>query len=335
MTSPSVTFVIPTLNSARTLDACLASVRAQDYDGKVEVLIVEGGSTDATVEIAHRHSVDRIVENPLRTGEAGKAVGMRSASGEILAFVDSDNTLVGDDWLRRMTRPFDDPEVVSSEVLRWDYRPEDGLIDRYCALTGVNDPVSLFIGNYGRFSHLTGTWTGFAVLQFPESDYIRVTVDPDLLPTMGANGYLVRADRLRAVVSGDYLFDIDAVGDLARAGHAVVARVDTAIGHAFVDSYGDFVRKTRRRARDYLYYSHLGSRTYPWMRYRRGIALFVVSTVLTAPLLAQAARGYHRIRDRAWWFHPVACWTTLVVYGLETARAQFRRERLERQGWRQ
>jgi hypothetical protein len=111
--------------------------------------------------------------------------------------------------------------------------------------------------------------------------------------------------------------------------------VDAAIGHRFVVGYGDFVRKTRRRARDYLYYSHLGSRTYPWGRYRRGIALFVFSTVLTVPLFVQAFRGYSRVRDRAWWFHPVACWTTLVVYGLETARAQFRRERLERQGWRQ
>jgi hypothetical protein len=60
-----------------------------------------------------------------------------------------------------------------------------------------------------------------------------------------------------------------------------------------------------------------------------------LSTVLTVPLLVQAVRGYSRVRDRAWWFHPVACWTTLVVYGLETARAQFRHERLERQGWRQ
>ena len=130
MTSPSVSFVIPTLNSARTLDACLASVRAQDYDGEIEVRIVEAGSTDATLEIAQRHAVDRILENPLRTGEAGKAVGMRSARGEILAFVDSDNTLVGRDWLTRMTRPFEDPEVVSSEPLRWDYQPEYGLIDR-------------------------------------------------------------------------------------------------------------------------------------------------------------------------------------------------------------
>lgn len=335
MTAPSVSFVIPTLNSARTLDECLASIRAQRYDGEVEIVLVDAGSTDATLEIARRHGVDRVLENPLRTGEAGKAVGMRAASSEVLAFVDSDNTLIGTDWLVRMTRPFGDPGIVSSEPLRWGYRSEDGLIDRYCALTGVNDPVSLFVGNYGRFSSLTGKWTGFAVTQSEEAGYLRVTVDPDLLPTMGANGYLVRAESLREVVSGDYLFDIDAVGDLARAGHATVARVDAAIGHAFVVGYGDFVRKTRRRARDYLYYSHLGSRTYPWGRYRRGIALFVVSTILTFPLLAQAARGYGRVRDRAWWFHPVACWTTLVVYASETVRAQFRREQLERGGWRQ
>ena len=70
----------------------------------------------------------------------------------------------------------------------------------------------------------------------------------------------------------------------------MVARVDVAIGHLFAPTYRDFARKTRRRARDYLYYSGRGERTYPWGRYRRGLGLFVVATVTTVPLLAQSAR---------------------------------------------
>jgi glycosyltransferase involved in cell wall biosynthesis len=333
--APSVSCVIPTLNAERTLDRCLASIRAQEYDGEIEVVLADAGSTDRTLEIAREHGVDQVVDNPGQTGETGKAVGIRAARGEILAFVDSDNVLVGSDWMARMTAPFADPAVVSSEALRWDYSREYGLIDRYCALTGVNDPASIFIGNYGRYSFLTGRWTGFDVEQEPARGYVRVRVDPDLLPTMGANGYLVRSDAFRSIASRDHLFDIDAVGELARNGYDLVARVDVAIGHLFAPNYKVFARKTKRRARDYLYYTGRGERTYPWHRYRRGLALFVLATVTTAPLLAQSAVGYRRRPDRAWWFHPVACWTTLAIYSWETLRGRFRPERLSRRGWQQ
>jgi glycosyltransferase involved in cell wall biosynthesis len=332
---PSVSCVIPTLNSERTLDRCLASIRAQDYAGEIEIVLADAGSSDRTLELARTHGVDRIVDNPGQTGETGKAAGIRAARGEILAFVDSDNVLVGRDWMTRMTAPFADPTVVSTEALRWDYSSDYGLIDRYCALTGVNDPASIFIGNYGRYSFLTGRWTGFPVEEEQVTGYLRVRVDPDLLPTMGANGYLVRRDAFRSVVTGDHLFDIDAVGELARHGHDVVARVDVAVGHLFAPSYRVFARKTRRRARDYLYYAGRGERTYPWQRYRRGLVLFVLATVTTVPLLVQAAIGYVRRPDRAWWFHPVACWTTLAIYGWETLRVRFRPERLSRRGWQQ
>ena len=335
MSAPTISCVIPTLNAARTLERCLASIRAQEYDGAIEIVLADAGSTDATLEIARRYDVDQVVANPGQTGETGKAEGIQAATGEILAFVDSDNVLVGSDWMARMTAPFADPAVVSTEALRWEYSREYGLIDRYCALTGVNDPASIFIGNYGRYSFLTNRWTGFDVDQEPVDGYVRVRVDPELLPTMGANGYLVRADVFRSVVTGDHLFDIDAVGELARHGHDVVARVDVAIGHLFAPSFGVFARKTKRRARDYLYYTARGERTYPWGRYRRGLALFALATVTTVPVVAQAAAGYARKPDRAWWFHPVACWTTLGIYGWETVRARFKAERLSRRGWQQ
>ena len=151
---PTISAVIPTLNSSRYLDECLESLVTQDYPRELlEIIIVDAGSTDGTLEIATRHGVERVLENPLKTGEAGKAVGIRAATGELVLMVDSDNVLVGRDWLRRMVKPLlEDPEVISSECLRWDYRLQDHFINRYQALTGINDPMALFIGNYDRWS---------------------------------------------------------------------------------------------------------------------------------------------------------------------------------------
>ena len=74
---PGVSVVIPTLNAEKYLAECLAALRDQDYPAElVEILLVDAGSTDRTLELAEAHGVDRVLANPLRTGEAGKAVGL-------------------------------------------------------------------------------------------------------------------------------------------------------------------------------------------------------------------------------------------------------------------
>lgn len=90
---PTVSVVIPTLNAARVIGPCLQSIAAQDYPhDRLELVIADGGSTDGTLELCRQYT-DCIYPNPLRTGEAGKAVGVRQARHELVALVDSDNIL--------------------------------------------------------------------------------------------------------------------------------------------------------------------------------------------------------------------------------------------------
>lgn len=67
-----------------------------------------------------------MVPNPLKTGEAGKAAGLKHAKNDIIAFIDSDNILPDKDWLKRMVEPFDDPEIIASEPIEYTYRASDG-----------------------------------------------------------------------------------------------------------------------------------------------------------------------------------------------------------------
>src|SRR6185437_10095697 len=120
----------------------------------------------------------RVLANPLRTGEAGKAVGVRAARGEFLAFIDSDNVLVGNDWLARMLAPFEDAEVVATEPNRYLSRPSDGYLTRYFASLGMSDPICFFLGNYDRHCVLTGRWTDFPVRVLPQSGYDKVWLTP-------------------------------------------------------------------------------------------------------------------------------------------------------------
>jgi glycosyltransferase involved in cell wall biosynthesis len=341
---PFVSFIVPTLNSQRVLGACLESIAGQDYPrDRLEVVVADGGSRDATISIVQ--SFDgripvRVVENNLRIGEAGKSAGVRVAAGEILAFVDSDNVLPGPEWLARMVAPFGDPEIVATEPIEFTYRREDNYLTRYAALLGMNDPLCLFLGNYDRMCAVTGLWTETPLLADEDKgDWRRVTLDHRRLPTIGANGFLIRRDVLAGAFGGaipDYLFDIDVLGMLGETRPLIVAKVKTGIIHLQAGSLGTFIRKQRRRIRDYQYFSRRGERRYDWRIFPAWrLAWFVFACVSVVPLLVQAGRGFRRRPDAAWLFHPLASLVTLWVYGVETIKGLVRTPAIRRRGWSQ
>ena len=331
---PLVSVVIPTYNSEGTIGVCLESIISQDYPKeKIETIIADGGSEDKTLEIAKRYT-DKIFPNPLKTGEAGKAVGVKKAKGDIIALIDSDNILPSKDWLKEMVDPFEDEEIVGAEPLYYTHRKKDGYITRYCALMGMNDPLCLFLGNYDRYCLLTGKWTELNVKQEDVGDYLKIELAEKTIPTIGANGFLVRRGILEKCSIGDYLFDIDVVYELVTKGCSKFAKVKIGIIHIFSGSISTFARKQRRRIKDYAYYKQLGSRKYPWSEVsKKSLFKFLLYDLLVIPLLAQALKGYSKKSDVSWFIHLPACWVTLVVYGWGTVRNVVKVEEEDRSGW--
>lgn len=330
--------MIPTLNAERHLEACLRSIREQDYEGELEILLVDAGSTDRTLAIAKEFRVDRVLPNPLRSGEAGKAVGVKATTGDLILLIDSDNTLIGTDWLTKMVRPFvEDPDVMGCEPARFARIDGDHFINRWHALLGAADPLTIYVGNYARESAVTGTWTGYPHMTENRNDWERIELDPNWVPVLGANGFMIRRDAYELVPVGDYLFDLDHIYDLATAGHTTFARADVAVHHAFCDGVAKFHKKTRRRVDDFFYFASEGRRSYPWKRSQnRGILKFALSTALIAPVLMQAIHGHLRRPDPvAWAWHPVACWITLLTYVSGTIRGRLRPRALDRDNWKQ
>lgn len=316
-TLSSISIIVPTYNSARTLKQCLTSIIQQDYpQGLVEIIVADGGSVDSTLQIVSEFPRARLVHNKLRTGEAGKAIAVHHAKNEILAFIDSDNILPSTDWLSKMAIPFSDKTVVGSEPLYYSHRRSDPLITRYCALLGMNDTLCLFLGNYDRYCYVTDKWTETKVFASDMGSYLRIMLNDQNLPTLGANGFLVRAATIRTLSLRSYLFDIDLVYQLVSTGHSVFAKVKVGIVHLFASNLREYIRKTRRRVSDYLYFDEIGDRSYPWIQLGSvKTQRFILDTLLLIPLINTAAKGYRRNPDRAWLFHPIACWITLVVYG--------------------
>jgi cellulose synthase/poly-beta-1,6-N-acetylglucosamine synthase-like glycosyltransferase len=104
---PRVSVVICAYNAERTMDACLASLRNLNYPD-YEVIVVNDGSTDRTPAITAEHKAVYdadpngprmvVVDQPNRGLSIARNVGMEAATGEIIAYTDSD-CVPDPDWL--------------------------------------------------------------------------------------------------------------------------------------------------------------------------------------------------------------------------------------------
>lgn len=86
-----VSIIIPNYNNAEFLNSSVTSALSQDYPN-IEVIVVDDGSTDDSVMILKEFgSKIRFLRQPNAGAAAARNLGIRNASGEYLAFLDSDD----------------------------------------------------------------------------------------------------------------------------------------------------------------------------------------------------------------------------------------------------
>jgi glycosyltransferase involved in cell wall biosynthesis len=89
LNGPTVTVAIPVMNEERHIEACLDAIAAQSYDAVVEVLVVDGGSSDGTrALVARRGEPVRLLDNPRRIQAAALNIALAAARGDVFVRVD-------------------------------------------------------------------------------------------------------------------------------------------------------------------------------------------------------------------------------------------------------
>lgn len=149
---PSVTVVVPAYNSQGTIAACIESLLNLQYlREKLEIIIVDNGSSDDTATIASRYPV-RVLKENRRGAAAARNRGIREARGEYIAFTDSD-CQVGPDWLHKLVRAAIENKslavggrivnAVSSPIAR--FTESQRVMNQEDAIRGIMEPLPFIL----------------------------------------------------------------------------------------------------------------------------------------------------------------------------------------------
>lgn len=103
---PSVSIIIRTLNEEKYIGECLSAIEKQHYSGEIEKIVIDSGSTDATVNIAREFgAVVTFIDKQRFSFGRSLNQGCKESTGEFLVLLSAHCIPTTDDWLIELVRP--------------------------------------------------------------------------------------------------------------------------------------------------------------------------------------------------------------------------------------
>lgn len=135
MTGLNASIIILTKNGGANFYLLLDRIYSQQFDGSYEVIIVDSGSTDSTLEVAHRYPVKfhQITEGEFHHSRT-RNLGAGMSQGKYLVYITQDALPRDNNWLQKLIDNFTDPQVamVVGRQIAWENtRPPEKFFYHY------------------------------------------------------------------------------------------------------------------------------------------------------------------------------------------------------------
>jgi rhamnosyltransferase len=156
----SVSIVLPTRNGAETLPAILDALWAQRITGQMEIIAVDSGSTDGTLDLLAAR-VHTLLQVPSREFNHGltRNLGIAQARHEWVVLLVQDALPVSDGWIEAITRPLRHDATLAGVFARQQPRPDASAITRHYLRTWI---ASAEAGWTSRLPGGLAEWTALA-----------------------------------------------------------------------------------------------------------------------------------------------------------------------------
>jgi len=321
---PSISILTITFNpDPQVFGKVLESIKNQDYpEHLIEHIVVDGGSKKNTINFLKNYGCKLIVKEALRDqSEARRAFAVKEAKNEIVLWLESDNSLPDKNSLRELVQPFiDDKKIISTFTLHYGINKQMSLLDRYCALFGISDPIAYYLGKADREAWFKDVYTKGRIIR-RKKKYDVVEFNEKNLPTVGDNGFLTRREiLLKARITPKEYVHIDIYVDLLKFGYkrfGVVKSID--IEHDIGNGILELVRRRVLYVKRYSLSKYLNYRRYAVFDFKSpkdimNLSKYIFYTVTFVQPLTLSIRGFLKIKDVAWFLHPFMCWLFLIYY---------------------
>lgn len=318
---PTITIFTGTYNpSLDIFRRSLESIKIQNYPGKIQHIVYDGGSTNSAVELARTYGCHvKIFRRSVDEGGSRLYSSLKEATGTLSVFIESDNILPDRDWLARIVEPFGVSRVFCTSSAYNSYEQDMDALTRYFALIGAPDPTLYYLQKSDKIPMIQKQYDKGEIL-VETSRYLVVRFDRSRLPTMGDNGTMIKTDVLRKVVRKDQTYiHLDAFMELLEMGYDTYGVVKNSIIHVSRPNILDQVKR-RVAVKQYFTDEKRGKRTYHVMNWssprdRRNLFKYVLFSLTFIQPLFVSIRGYLKIREPAWFLHPITCFLMVVAYG--------------------
>ena len=226
------------------------------------------------------------------TSESAKAIGIKKAKGEVIGILASDNELIDSSFLSTMYDACLKHE--SAYPNHYYYTEKDDSLNRYFALIGGNDPLAYYMRKNDRA---------------PYFDSNRLNTSGSI----GDNGYFILKSSIMMTDLDNY-YHID---NAIEAG-AHVHIVKLPIWHKTGGSLIAFLKKRYHYGIQHAFNSNRRWHLVDFSRKEDICRLlwFVIASLTVLPTLYLSLRGYSKIRDVAWFLHPIVCLGMTFTYGI-------------------
>lgn len=311
MSKPKLSIVLATYQGERTIKKCLDSIFSQNYPKKlIEVLIIDGGSKDKTLEIAKKYPI-KIFNNFKKHSEGkgmGKSQGFDRASSDFIIFIDQDNVLLSKNWINNILKPLLRDKDIYISGSKITLIKDDNLINKYLSMVGT-DPFMTSFSIDGQVS--------LNKRQFKKVDnFLVFRMNKDKWYIAGSNGYAYRKEDIEKI--GGYSQDSDIIYKFANLNKKLAICLDAPLQHLNISKgLSEFIKK-----RDYhiKYFIRENSKNRvvkyfsPSMKGKLNIISHYLLSLALLPNLFVSIKNSIRDKQILWLLHPFMVVLTLLIY---------------------
>lgn len=335
---PSISIVTPTYNcNLKLFKESLESIKHQKYPSSlIEHIIIDGGSTNDTLKLAKIYRC-KIIKKPelIEYSQERMSLGIQAAKHELILILETDNVLIGNDWLQKTVLPFLEEEKIWCTFSMYNgYKKNSSLLTKYFALFGTNDCFLYYLDKVEKMPLDEKKYNKGIIIKETDNYYV-TKFDPQSLPPMGDNGFMVRRKIIDKINKNPKKFlHVDAFYNVVMEGFEIFGVVKNSIIHC---SKGSILDQYKNRILiKHLYYDKLrGKRSYLTFDPRSKkelfrLFLFIIFSITFIVPLMRSVKGFLKVREKAWFLHPLVSFIALFFY--TTSELKFQLDRFLKKG---